>query len=261
MPPLTQTLGPWLEPEARAPRRGNTHLSRQKQLIGALADQLPARRRVVLTLDSENIYLLPYRWLGFRYEPTFSYRIPCLSDGDRVRAQLHPGAAKGIRRALGRVEVTQEEDGAVLLEVLEQVFRRQGRPCPWPAALVRRVAQGSMACGRGRLFTARDGRGRVHACSLLVYDAARAYTLLGGCTDLGRASGAKYAVVDAQLRFAAGVSRAFDFAGSNLEGVEQFVRRFGGEPVVNYRVLRQSLARDVLELARPRVKRLLGWRM
>lgn len=71
MPPLTQTLGPWIKPEYRQFQPGNTQLSKQKELVSALLEQIPAHKSFHMTFDSANEYILPYRWLGYRYEPSF----------------------------------------------------------------------------------------------------------------------------------------------------------------------------------------------
>ena len=56
-------------------------------------------------------------------------------------------------------------------------------------------------------------------------------------------------------------SAAFDFEGSMIEGIENLFRQFGGEIVTNYRVSRQSLVREAAELLKPRVKKLIGYKI
>ena len=52
----------------------------------------------------------------------------------------------------------------------------------------------------------------------------------------------------------------FDFEGSNVEGIENFFRQFGGERIINYNVIRQSFLADCMEMARPRIKKLIGYK-
>ena len=54
MPPLTQTLGPWMKPEIRDFLPGNKHLSNQKEIVSDLLGIVPwrylASSRAVMTI-------------------------------------------------------------------------------------------------------------------------------------------------------------------------------------------------------------------
>lgn len=261
MPPLTQTLGPWMKPEYRQLQPGNTQLSKQKELIAALLEQLPPHKRFHMTFDSANDYILPYRWLGYRYEPTFSYRLSDLSDPDALYANFNKTAKKNIKYARNKTVLTEEPTAEMLLRLLDKTFEAQGRKWPHDRALTRRLMEQSVENGNGKLIVAQDGDGNLHSGAFLLYDERVCYYLLGGSDSAFRSSGAQSLVLWEAIRFAASVSKAFDFEGSNVEGIEHFFRQFGGGCVINYAVIKQSLLADCMELAKPRVKRLIGYKI
>ena len=261
MPTLTQTLGPWIKPEYRQFQPGNTQLSKQKELIAALLGQLPRHKSFHVTFDSANEYILPYRWLGYRYEPEFSYRLTDLCDTDALYAALNKTAKKNIKAARNKTTLVEQPTAKMLMDLLDKTFEAQGRKWPHDRDLTRRIIEKSVENGHGKLLVAQDGEGNLHSGAFLLYDEKVCYYLLGGSDSAFRSSGAQSLVLWEAIRFAATVSQAFDFEGSNVEGIENFFRQFGGSRVTNYCVIKQSFFADCLAMAKPRVKKLLGYKI
>ena len=71
--------------------------------------------------------------------------------------------------------------------------------------------------------------------------------VVSAALDLFVAQGFEATSVE-QIAQAAGVSRS------------TFFRQFGGERVVNYTVIKQSLFADCAEMAKPRIKKLIGYK-
>lgn len=260
MPPLTQTLGPWIKPEYRAFQPGNTQLSKQKELVSALLEQLPSHKSTHITMDSSNDYVLPYRWQGFRYEPSFSYRLSNLQDIEAIYANLNKTAKKNIKYARNKTVPVESPTPEQMLSLLDKTFAAQGRKWPHDRALTQRLMETAAANGCGRLLIAQDADGNLHAGAFLLYDENVCYYLLGGSDSAYRSSGAQSLVLWEAIQFAATVSAAFDFEGSNVEGIENFFRQFGSGRVINYTVIKQSLFADCVEMAKPRIKRLIGYK-
>lgn len=261
LPPLTQTLGPWMKPEYRQFQPGNTQLSKQKELIAALLGQLPRHKSFHVTFDSANEYILPYRWLGYRYEPEFSYRLTDLCDTDALYAALNKTAKKNIKAARNKTTLVEQPTAKMLMDLLDKTFGAQGRKWPHDRDLTRRIIEKSVENGHGKLLVAQDGEGNLHSGAFLLYDEKVCYYLLGGSDSAFRSSGAQSLVLWESIRFASTVSKTFDFEGSNVEGIENFFRQFGGSRVTNYCVIKQSFFADCLAMAKPRVKKLLGYKI
>lgn len=260
-PVYTQTLGVWLAPELREFERGNSQLYRQKEVLGQLLDQLPKAREIHITLDHINSYVLPYRWHGFRIEPSFSYRLADLRDMDRHRARFGKTVNKNLRAAEKKLAVEcGDNEIETLIDLQRLTYARQNRKPPIDDGLTLKLMERAIEMGFGRLFIARDQDNRAHGAVFLVYDGNCCYYLLSGQDPEFKSDGSQNLLLVKGIEFAATVSRDFDFEGSMIEGIENFFRQFGGEQVINYQISRLSLAGEIAQAMKPRVKKLIGYK-
>ena len=262
MPRYTQTLGIWLAPSVREVQRGNDQFALQKSVVHDLLQQFPKSKSVDLVLDSSFGYVLPFRWEGYRIEPTFSYRITDLSDLDRV-AQAY---SKNIKRDINRggkslVLDTSADSLGDFITLQNLTYERQHRKNPIDNGFTEEVVQRALDCSRGQLLIARDESGKAHAGCFLIYDGNVCYLIMSGQDTAFGNDGAMPFLLDNCIRFAATVSRAFDFEGSMIEGIEQVYRRYGGRQVINWHVSKQDLIADLKDVLKPRVKRLIGYKI
>ena len=260
MPQLTQTLGPWIKKEYREYCVGNTQLSKQKEIIYALLTQLPKHKSFNMCFDSINEYILPYRWQGYRYSPSFSYRIDVLSNLDNVYANFNSTVKKNIRSATNKKVRIIEDDCESLETLYTMTFANQKRSTPGDKDIRARIMTETIRRGNGKVITAIDEEGHLHSSAFLLYDENGCYYLLGGSNPEFRSSGAQSLVLWKAIEFAAGVSKYFDFEGSNIEGIENFFRQFGGRRVLNYNIVKQSWVADCAEVFKPRIKRVVGYK-
>ncbi|TYZ29115.1 GNAT family N-acetyltransferase [Selenomonas caprae] len=261
MPKLTQTLGPWMVPNLREKIKGNCQLSRQKEIINCLLAQLPAYKSFQICMDNRNDYILPYRWHGFRYEPSFSYRITNLENLDIVFSNFHKQVKKNIKKCEKTCRVSEEVDPDILISVMNKTYEHQGRNNPLSNKLVRDIVEVANKNKRGHMFTAKDLQGNIQVSAFMIFDNNRAYALMSGSDPKYRGSGSKSLIYWRQIQFAQQYTREFDFEGSNIEGIENIVRQFGGQYVVNYNVAKKGIIDDCIDMLKPRVKRLIGYKI
>jgi len=259
MPPLTQTLGPWMKD--REPLAGNSHLGYQKEWIAKLIKQLPKTTKCEMTLDSANNYILPYRWHGFSITPNFSYRIDNLSDLDALYKKFNKTAKKNINYARNKVSINSSNDINILLSLVDETFAVQKRKNPIGSELVKRVFDACQSHNAAKLLVATDAEGNHHSCGLFIFDKQVCYYLMGGTSTAYRNSGAQNLVLWAGIQFAATASKSFDFEGSMVEGIENFFRQFGGKQVINYHISKSALPFEVMGLMKPRVKKLFKYKI
>lgn len=236
-PALTQFLGPWIRPVDGRPW---TVIARQKELMTALIDQLPR-----FDLYRQNWWhgignWLPFRWRGFEQSTLYTYVLEDLTDLDALFAGLQDNLRREIRKATDRLGVIVDRQASLddFLALNRMAFSRQGREVPYGDDHVRAIDAACAARSCRAILIARDGDGRPHAGVYMVWDAHSAYYLMGGADPALRSSGATSACLWDAISLAAGVTRRFDFEGSVMEGVERFVRNFGGRQVPYFRVTR-----------------------
>lgn len=255
-PPFTQTCGVWFcDQGGKLTRR----LETQKDAVYALIDQLPKRTSVDLYLHHSCGYVLPWIWRGFKAVPCFSYRIETLGDLEACWRNLRDNIRTRIHKAEKIVHIRTDMPIDTLIALQDKTFARQGRGNPVDGAGLRRLdaaLRGHDAC---RLLCAVDEDNRVHAAAYFVYDERCCYYLEGGGDPELRSSGAAPLLLWEGLRFAATVSKSFDFEGSMIEDIERFFRAFGAAPQVYYRVTRLCARHRLAEWAKPIVKRALHY--
>ncbi|EDY85617.1 conserved hypothetical protein [gamma proteobacterium HTCC5015] len=235
-PPLTQYLGPWILP---AQSKRAKQLSREKDLMQALVDQLPQYHIYRQTWSPDYQNWMPFYWRGFAQTTRYSYRIENLSNLDEVWGGFQAGIRSDIRKAQKQgVVVERSADLSTFLSLNEMVFKRQGRAAPHPESLVKNIDEAAASRNQRAIFIAADEEGRSHAAVYLVWDQHSAYYLMGGGDPELRNSGATSLCLWEAIQFAATVTRSFDFEGSMIEPVERFFRAFGGEPVPFYSLSR-----------------------
>ncbi len=234
-PPLTPFLGPWLRDTGA--KTANSY-SRQKDLMTELIAQLPAFDHYQQNWSPRITNWLPFYWQGFKQSTRYTYAINELGEENALWGRLRENIRTDIRKARNRFRLTVDADAALdeFLRLNDLVFSRQGRTRPYADAYVSRIDAECSARACRRIFIARDDEGRAHAGVYLVWDKRSAHYLLGGGDPELRNSGATSLCMWEAIRFAATVTKRFDFEGSMIEPIERFFRAFGADQVPYFEV-------------------------
>jgi hypothetical protein len=226
MPPLTQFIGPWVDyPDGQERDR---RLSYEKELFDELLGQLPAVDSFVQRYHYNLDNWLPFYWRGYSETTRYTYVLPDLRDLDAVYERFRSSIKRQIKKAEKTVKIV-DGDPERFFRLNQKTFARQDESVPYDFALVERIDRACAARGCRKIFLA-EGDGGIHAALYLVWDPQSAYYLMGGGDAELRSSGAGCLIMWEAIRFAATVSRRFDFEGSMIEPIERFFRSFGAEP-------------------------------
>ncbi len=237
MPPLTQTLGPWLDPsEAKYSKQ----LAQQKDLFTGLIEQLPSCDYFIQRFHYSINNWLPFYWQGFKQTTLYTYVIEDLTDLDRVWSGLKENIRTDIRKASKQVVCRTDMDIDCFLDINTLTFKRQGRKLPYKRELVHRLDAACAEHNARQMFFAEDIQGRIHAAIYIVWDKQSCYYIMGGSSPELRNSGANSLLMWEAIKFAATVTNKFDFEGSMIEPVERFFRAFGARQVPYFQITRMS---------------------
>lgn len=242
-PPLTRELGPLLRQDGAMP--GSDRLAFEQRVMTELIGALPPFDVFQQSFSPCVTNWLPFYWAGFEATLRYTYRLPDLTDVDRLWEGLSSDHRRKIRRAAEKLEVVSEPDLDAMHGLLAETFERQGLPVPYGRDHLARVDSACAARGARRMLFAIDSGGSVHAAVYLVWDEGAAYSLIraraaetpGGSSHL---HGALRLLDWEAIRFAAGVTRSFDFTGSMIEPIERVLRGFGAEQTPYLRVTKTS---------------------
>ncbi|GAA3904762.1 GNAT family N-acetyltransferase [Halomonas cibimaris] len=223
-PPLTQTLGPWVRPSQKSyPKR----LAYEKDVLGALADQLPRYHHYAQNWHCGCQNWLPFYWRGFEQTTRYTYRLP-MQEEEQLWKGLQENIRREIRKATNKLDVTVRE-GTLdeLLALNEMTFVRQNRSAPYSRDFVKRLDAAAAARDARDCLVAEDAQGRLHAGAYIVRSVNTAYYLMGGGDPELRSSGATSLVLWEALCRQPEAVEVFDFEGSMIEPIERFFRAFG----------------------------------
>lgn len=225
-PAMTQSLGPWLR---NYEGKSATQLAQQKEWMQALIAQLPPFHHYAQNWSWRNTNWLPFYWAGFRQSTRYTYILHDLSDESALWKGLRENIRTDIKKASERFQLRIRHDLSFddFLPLNTMTFGRQGMAVPYTESFLRNLDAACMRQACRRIVIAEDQQGRRHAGVYVVWDKDSAYYLMGGGDPVLRNSGATSLCMWEAIKFAAGVTRRFDFEGSMLEPVERFFRAFG----------------------------------
>ena len=224
-PPLTQTLGPWVQrPEGS---KDAIALGDEMELLTSLEAGLPPAGAFRQGFSPTMRNALPFHWAGYRLEVRYTYRLEGLRSEEALWQGLNGNIRREIRKARKRVVVRDDLGLDRFYGVYAKTFERQGLSAD-PLGRLERLEAACAPRGARTMLFACDENERIHAVAYVVWDHRAAYYLLGGGDPELRTSGASSLLMWEAIMRARAVSEVFDFEGSMLRPVERFFRAFGG---------------------------------
>ena len=252
MPFYTQTMGPWLAPEAEDMKYA-TCLARRQALLQSFVERLSSYTYFYQHFSPQITDWLPFYWAGFIQTTRYTYLLHSISETERLWQEMSQSIRRHIRKAekLG-IEVRTDVSAEELLRIQALSFGRQGLKAKG-GVILKQLVEEVRRRGAGDIWGAYDAAGRLHAAALVVWQSASAYYLAGGGDPACRSSGAHSLVLWKAIQTAACHTDCFDFEGSMLPGVERFFREFGAKQVPYFAIKKGNLSlynRACLKLGR-----------
>lgn len=240
-PQLTQYTGVWLKPAEGETQ--SERLSREKRLQTDLIEQLEAMHLSFFEMRFPLTYQnwLPFYWAGYRQETHYTYRINDLGSKESLWEAFDYAKQKQIRKAEEAgisVDYGMNADEFYDLQCLQ--WAAVGKRDVLSRALVRSVVEQSRSRGQGMIVRAKDADGNTHAAIFVVWDEQSAYDLMSAIHPDFRSSGASTLVVWEAMKRLSRTTRAWDFEGSMIEGVENSFRQFGAVPTPYFQISKYS---------------------
>ena len=235
MPPLTQTLGPWLrQKEGKITSQYNY----QKELMTQLIRGLPKFDYFSQNFHYSIFNWLPFFWQGFSQTTRYTYILQNIGDHKRVYADFQGNIKREIKKARNRFKLNVCWDIQIdsFLDLNELTFKRQSKSVPYSRKTIKRLDDVCAVRNRRKIIGAQDANGRLHAAVYIIWNQYSAYYLMGASDPNLRNSGANSLCMWEAIKFASTVTEKFDFEGSMLEPIERFFRGFGAKQIPYFRI-------------------------
>ena len=236
-PQLTQFSGMWLKPKDAKYAKV---LSYQKECIEGVVAALPPHDIASFNLDPSLFNGLPFYWHGFDLSVGYTYVLEAALSEEQVWSICLENIRREIRKADKRVNVTFDQPLSILLGLVDETFKRQGKAKNYSNDTVLRLDEAVVANANRTVLVAKDDSGALHAAAYLVWDGNAMHYLIGGGDPSLRNSGAASLLLWEAIRLSRQLGLDFNFEGSMIKGVEKFFRGFGATQIPYLRVTRQS---------------------
>lgn len=223
-PRYTPWLGPWIETSGG---KGANEIGHQHEVLGQLVQGLPKAQRVLISCAPEYTNLMALHWAGYSLQFAYTYRLTDLSDHDQLWRNMRDKTRNASRKAEKVTVVNTERTLEEVMPVLDKTYKRQGVDLSASYATLERIEAAMAPRGQRTIYSAEDAKGRIHAFAYVVFDERHCFYLAGGGDPELRDSGGQTLAMWHAIKNAGSHSRIFDFEGSMLPGIEQFVRGFG----------------------------------
>lgn len=225
-PEMTQSLGPWIRPTNKSyPKQ----LAYEKDILGDLADALPAYDFYSQSWHCGSGNWLPFYWRGFEQTTRYTYRLANIGDHENLWKGLQQNIRGDIRKARERyqLEVRAAKDLDEYIALDRLTYERQGKVPPYSRDFLASIDNSATARNARDCLVAVDPEGRPHAGAYIVRHGDTAYYLMGGGDPELRSSGATSLVLWEAICRQPDDVNIFDFEGSMIEPIERFFRAFG----------------------------------
>lgn len=227
LPPHTQYGGLWIK---NTPTDYTQRLTYEKRLMTHLIERIDSLRLhyAEINLHFSITNHLPFHWKGWKQTTRYTYLIDRIGNTEKCVSRFSPAKQRQIRKAQGRFTLDMDLSPDEFYAFHKTCLHDSGRgSIDYDYAFFLRLWKAATARKQGQIFALRDREGRIHTAHFIVWDRASAYDLLYFIRPEYASSGASTLIVMEILQYLQQKTRAFDFEGSMIEGVENSYRQFG----------------------------------
>jgi hypothetical protein len=238
MPKLTQNAG--IRIKYPDNQKEEARLVYEKELIYKLVDKLP-----LLPLFRQNFHYSftnwqPLCWKGFNQTTCYTYVIDDLSNLEIVFEAFSKTAKKNIKKAEKLVQVYSNDSIEDFCAINKKVFARQGLKYPYQLDFLKRLDNACSKNNSRKILFAKDETGKIYSAVYIVWDSESAYLLMSGSETELRSYNCKTLLVWEAIKFAASVTKRFDFEGSMIERIAEYNRQFGAVPKQYFYIFKEN---------------------
>jgi len=227
MPPYTQSMGIWFNPDVDE-KSYASNLYRKQTISEDFIAKLPKHRFFLQNFPYTYTDWLPFYWSGFRQTTRYTYILPNIKDTDTLWNYVNKSIRKNVLKAREKygLQVRRGMDTTEFLNLNKKVYQRQ-KMKPYHLNVLQKLINESKSRGQGDIWATYDVEGRLHAAVFMVWQESCAYCMASGSDpELRKSKGETLLLWDIICELSK-QSASFDFEGSMIKGVENFHREFG----------------------------------
>lgn len=227
LPQYTQNSGVWIRPQMFCSQRDK--LLFETSVCNEIIDGLEALNLLFFVQSFHFSFSnwLPFYWRGYKQTTRYTYRIPDLSDLDRLFLSFAEAKRRHIRKAERRLvaDVTLKADEFV--DFCQMVYRKRGERFEGSRDVIISLIDAARFRKQGEVISIRDSSGTIHSALFVVWDSASAYYLIPATDPDFKSSGASSLIVWEAIKLVSTETASFDFEGSMIQSIENSYNQYG----------------------------------
>ena len=185
---------------------------------------------------------------GFKQQTRYTYVLKELDNLQAIWSNFKTSLRSDIQRASKQLFVTNELDSPNFFALLDVTFQTNKVKNPYSLALIEKLLAFISLHQCGKLYVAKNNSGTVTNVILVLWDSESAYYLMSASDPNYKKSNGNSLLLWNAIQDMSNYTNRFDFEGSMLLGIENYVRAFGGELVPFHHIYKSnnSLLRRIL---------------
>lgn len=185
-------------------------------------------------------YFLPFYWNRFQLHPQYVYQLPLNTSEEIIFSNFRKSLRSKLRKVDEQFSCKKTRDASNLINLFKKqaenkkvLQKYQSRLQHLSAFLVEK--------NMGEIIEIYDEQDKIISATFFVHFGNITTLLFSGRNENPTYDGAKALNVWEGIKSAIAKSNLFDFAGSKIPGVENFIRGFGAKPVLFMMVSKNNL--------------------
>lgn len=240
-PKLTPQLGILLSPYDTKVKY-STKLSKDTEIISDIINNLPKFSQFDYNFSYNFTNFMPFIWENFNIDVRYTYVLNDLSDIEAIYNNFQYDVKYSIKKAgKNNIRITDKYGIEEFYNINKKTFDRQNIQMPYTLEFIKNLDDILEKHNNRKILFALDQNDNIIAGTYLLYDENCAYYLMGGADPEQRNSGVQTLLIWESIKFAATVSKKFDFEGSIVKNIERSFREFGGEQKIIHNVNKSTL--------------------
>jgi hypothetical protein len=236
MPQLTPFLGPWWKIYSDKYAK---KISNEVNYLTELFSQLPAFSRYEQRWHYSLTNWLPLYWNGYNQTTKYHYIITDTTNIENVWNDFKDKIRKQVRNAEKELKVNSNYGVKELYNQWMFTFGKQNLDVPSSFETISSIYNQVMNRNCGRAFFAEDANGKIHGALLIVRDQASCYGLISGADPQFKSSAPAYLLWEG-IKYASSLGLQFNFCGSVIKPIENFLRDFGGQQMPYFEITKTN---------------------
>jgi len=240
-PPLTRTLGVLYKPQPDL--SDHKRSSNERKWLTRLLENIPLEEFLQFCTHHTFTDWLPFRWKGLKQTTRYTYILDYQGKTiDDLWKKVNHGRKSCINSAVRNgIKVEESDDFELLYHFTELSYRRQGLKLKLPYQYLKLLDEAIRNKGNRLILKTVDDTGRTHAVVYIVFNNKSAYYLLSGSDPEYRKMGGQTLALWEAVKYFRGKTDCFNFGGSDIRNIEEYVRGFGGIITPYYHIYNEKL--------------------